>query len=617
MNLPSATGHKPGTFDAQSSTIYLHRRWLILTRILWTLFVVLTLWILFANLPIFFIALHTICRAASCADYQLTPSAVRALQSFGFSLNSYALSFFVLKCLSVLIWFTIASIIVWQKYNDWFALLVALFLIMLGTFDNIEVETTLAGSHFFQWFLTTLLVFLAFVIFFLVFSLFPDGRFLPRWMLWPFISWIIFLIPNAFFPGSPFNIYTWSEALGNIVWFGFLVTLGIAQIYRYRHISDSIQRQQTKWVVFAIAVGVSVLFSLSALAAIFPTLSQPESLFPLAHQIIQTFAGLLIPLSISVAILRYRLWDIDIIINRTLVYGVLTVSTLALYIFVVVGLGSLLQVQGNILLSLLATGLIAIIFQPLRSRLQRSVNRLLYGERDEPYQVISRLGQRMEATLAPDAVLPAIVETVAQALKLPYAAVTLKQDQEFPIVASYGRAVDTSLHVPLLYQAEQVGELLLAPRTRGDSFTPADRRLLNDLARQAGVAAHAVRLNTDLQHSRERLVTTREEERRRLRRDLHDGLGPALASITLKLDAVRNLLTRNPSAADAVLVDLKKQMQTAIADIRRLVYELRPPSLDELGLLSALREQADQYMHDGLHITIDAPEQMRALAHFR
>ena len=290
-------------------------------------------------------------------------------------------------------------------------------------------------------------------------------------------------------------------------------------------------------------------------------------------------------------------------------------------------LGTIFHSNGNLLISLIATGVVAVAFQPLRDLLQRGVNRLLYGQRDEPYRVISRLGQRLEATLAPDAVLSIIVETVAQALKLPYAAIALKQDEEFAIAASYvaktGKAsagdamlprLDNLLHLPLLYQSEQVGELLLAARTRGESFTSADRHLLEDLARQVGVAVHTVRLTADLQLSRERLVNTREEERRRLRRDLHDGLGPALASLTLKLDAARNLLVRDPPAADALLVDLKKQTQGAVADIRRLVYELRPPSLDELGLVSALREQAEQYTDDGLNITIDAPEPLPALA---
>jgi len=171
-----------------------------------------------------------------------------------------------------------------------------------------------------------------------------------------------------------------------------------------------------------------------------------------------------------------------------------------------------------------------------------------------------------------------------------------------------------------VYQNEQIGELLLAHRARGETFSSSDRHLLNDLARQAGVAAHAVQLTSDLQqttvelqHSRTELVTTREEERRRLRRDLHDGLGPALGSLTLQLDTARNLYKSDPDAADELLVDLKAQIQAAITDIRRLVYELRPPTLDELGLVPALREQVTRYRQQGLSITFNAPECMPPL----
>ncbi|HEY6409087.1 MAG TPA: GAF domain-containing sensor histidine kinase, partial [Ktedonobacteraceae bacterium] len=264
----------------------------------------------------------------------------------------------------------------------------------------------------------------------------------------------------------------------------------------------------------------------------------------------------------------------------------------------------------NLFISLLATGLIAVLFQPLRLSLQRAVNRLMFGERDNPYHVISHLGQRLETTLVPEAVLPMIVETVNQALKLPYAAITLKQGDEFPIVASHGEAGEIALSLPLVYQAETIGQLLLAPRTRGEAFTSADRSLLDDLARQAGIAAHAVRLTTELQLARARLVTTREEERRRLRRDLHDGLGPQLAGLTLKLETARNRLAYD-TLADTLLSDLTTRTQAAVTDIRRLVYALRPPALDELGLLPALREQALQYSDqgdNGLHISIDAPD---------
>jgi signal transduction histidine kinase len=165
----------------------------------------------------------------------------------------------------------------------------------------------------------------------------------------------------------------------------------------------------------------------------------------------------------------------------------------------------------------------------------------------------------------------------------------------------------------LSYQGETVGQLILAPRAAGESFSLADRRLLDDLARQAGVAAHAVRLTSDLRRSRERLVSAREEERRRLRRDLHDGLGPQLASVTLKLDAARNLLEHDPAATGTLLADLKTQTQAAIADIRRLVYDLRPPALDDLGLVSALRQQIGQYQYNQLNIKIDAPDNLPPL----
>lgn len=336
-------------------------------------------------------------------------------------------------------------------------------------------------------------------------------------------------------------------------------------------------------------------------SVLFPSVLSPTSLANRILLPLENVVPILIPLSFGFAILRYRLWDIDIIIQRTLLYGMFTVCVVALYMLVVVGLGALLQAQGNLGLSLLAACLIAVLIQPLHTRLQRAVNHRLYGERDEPYKVISRLGQRLEGTLAPEAVLPTIVETVTGALKLPYAAISLKQDGEDVMATSSGQAAEELTRLPLVYQSEHIGDLLLAPRARGETFSSADRALLADLARQAGIAVHAVRLTTDLQrltkelqHSRTQLVTAREEERRRLRRDLHDGLGSVLASLNWRAGALRLLLSRDPLAADALVVEQQTTIQAAIGDIRRLVYDLRPPALDELGLIGAIRERAAQ-----------------------
>jgi signal transduction histidine kinase len=493
----------------------------------------------------------------------------------------------------------------WRKSNDRVILLFSLAFLLIGGIFLPPFPAALYGGIPWFWELPLDILESLAQAAFLVFYLFPDGQFVPRWTRWLALAWIVlsfdqniptFINVGALNPwNSPFSLFLYR--LVETAFFGSFV---FAQLYRYRHVSTPLQRQQTKWVVFAFAIGLvgaSALFlELYALPYSFPALALPSRL---AQLISSTYSwGLLvpIPLCMGIALLRYRLWDIDLIINRTLVYGVLTVSIIALYVLVVVGLGRLLQAQGNFGIALLATGLVAVLFQPVRHRLQRLVNRLMYGDRDEPYRVLARLGQRLEATLAPDAVLPTIVETVAQALKLPYAAISLQQGEEFLTAASYGSARGELVRLPLVYQNEAVGELVLAPRGPSESFTPADRTLLEDLARQAGIAAHAVRLTADLkrltvdlQHSREHLVTAREEERRRLRRDLHDGLGPQLASLTLKLETARNRLTHDP-LAETLLADLAERTQATVADIRRLVYALRPPALDELGLVSALRE---------------------------
>jgi signal transduction histidine kinase len=234
-------------------------------------------------------------------------------------------------------------------------------------------------------------------------------------------------------------------------------------------------------------------------------------------------------------------------------------------------------------------------------------------------------------------VLPTIVQTIKEALKLPYAAIALDIDdrpktiddgaplpsivnRQSSIVAASGSPVENPAILPLTYQGEPVGQLILAPRAGERGFGRTDAQLLDSLARHAGVAVHATRLHTrtlrlaaDLQHARERLVLAREEERRRLRRDLHDGLGPALAGLALKIDATRDEI--QPDAAGAALLhSLKADVQDAIADIRRLVYALRPPALDELGLVAALQIQIAHYQQPGLQISLDAPAELPALS---
>ncbi len=409
------------------------------------------------------------------------------------------------------------------------------------------------------------------------------------------------------------------DLLTTLISLGLLATVIpciVAVVLRFRRARGD-ERQQLKW--FAYGTTLSILMLIAIVILVFSNNGAPDTFFFLAV--------VCIPISAGIAILRYRLYDIDVLINRTLVYGLLTFLVVSIYVLAVGYLGALFRTGSNLLISLIATGLVAVLFQPLRALLQRSVNRLLYGQRDEPHTVITGLSQRLEATLVPDAVLPTIVETVAQALKLPYAAILLQQDDEFTFVASYGNQKGEPLALPLVYQRESIGKLLLAPRSPGEDFTPSDLRLLNELTHQISLAAHAVRLTADLQRSNEhlratraRLVTTREEERRRLRRDLHDGLGPTLAALTLKIGAARKLLSRDPATVETLLLELNGDIETTVGDIRRLVYNLRPPALDDLGLPGAIRERVAHYtiskeadQANALHIEFEATEQLPPL----
>jgi signal transduction histidine kinase len=194
------------------------------------------------------------------------------------------------------------------------------------------------------------------------------------------------------------------------------------------------------------------------------------------------------------------------------------------------------------------------------------------------------------------------VSAVREALRLPYAAIALGDD-EAPVAS--GEPVRATEELPLLHHGAPVGTLVLGVRPGESGFSPADRRLLGDLARQAGVAVSTVRLTADLQRSRERLVTAREEERRRLRRDLHDGLGAQLAGLTVQAGVLRSMIGRDPAAADELAAELRAELRTAIADIRRLVHDLRPPALDELGLAGALQRLAEQIGADGTALRVE------------
>src|SRR5918911_1568876 len=322
--------------------------------------------------------------------------------------------------------------------------------------------------------------------------LFPDGRLPSR--RWRPVAWLsgaaivvasagVALVPEPL-PDlggiqNPSGLYGYPEvayALFNVLLLlpPCILASAASLIVRFRR-SGSEVRQQIKWIAFAASLmGLGLLVEVVCELLVGPSLdfgtsgSQPFWLKLFQDAVRLSQAG--IPVAVGFAVLKHRLYDIDIVINRTLVYGTLTASVVAIYVLVVGYLGALFRTGDNLAISLLATGVVAVLFQPLRDRLQRGVNRLMYGERDDPYAVVSRLGERLEATLAPEDVLSTIVKTVREELKLPYSAIALSRDGTgCEVVATSGEEPPADPLVLLLsYGGEQVGELLLAPRAPGE-----------------------------------------------------------------------------------------------------------------------------------------------------
>jgi signal transduction histidine kinase len=466
--------------------------------------------------------------------------------------------------------------------------------------------------------------------------IFPNGRPLsPRW------RWVVVIdlglvvlasVGLAFLPSSaawtsgpiPFSNPLGQHFVGRFAQPLFLL-LGpaaavlalcglVSTILRYRR-SNQEGRHQLKWFLFAAA-----MMPLSIASGIVtPNTFIPQPLTPVlvAGMLLNDLAIVAGPVAIAIAILKYRLYDIDVVISRTLVYGALAAFITGIYVAIVVGIGSLIGSGGkpNLGLSIIATAVVAVGFQPVRERLQKVANRLVYGKRATPYEVLSEFSGQVAETYSADDVLPRMARVLAEGTGAEVATVWLRSGDQLRPAAAYPHETNgtapvelvgqilpeiaaSDRAVPVRHQGELLGALSVKKR-QAESLTPIEEKLLDDLAHQAGLVLKNVGLTADLQTrleelrlSRQRLVKAQDDERRKLERNLHDGAQQHLVALKVKLGLAEALTAKDPTRAKATIQQLKRDADEALETLRDLARGIYPPLLADKGLQAALESQA-------------------------
>jgi signal transduction histidine kinase len=421
--------------------------------------------------------------------------------------------------------------------------------------------------------------------------------------------------PFAFQPLH--NLLLLPDTLARMGTYALILVAAVAAIRRFRR-STSVERQQLKWLAYAgamIFVGVLVLI----------TSRQRVGQVDTGLDIILVGTLIGIPAAAGIAILRYHLYDIDLVINKTLLFGAMAAFITLVYVAIVVGIGHVVGTGGkpNLGLSILATALVAVAFQPVRERVQRLANRLVYGERASPYEVLSQFSQRVADVYSSEDVLPQMARVLGEGTGASRADIWIRLGDAIAPVASwpigYGLApapvnitgpLPTSVPgigriVPVRDQGELLGALSINKRP-GEALTLVEEKLLADLAAQAGLVLRNVRLTAELQArlteishqavelraSRQRIVAAQDSERRRLERNIHDGAQQNLVALTVKLRLAANLARRDPQRARTSVKALEDETEQALLTLRALAQGIYPPLLREQGLMAAVRAEA-------------------------
>jgi signal transduction histidine kinase len=440
--------------------------------------------------------------------------------------------------------------------------------------------------------------------------LFPDGRLVSRrlrpvaWLAAIGIALLVlgdWLSPIPELPGI-------GAAIGGVALFALLaVTVAVigSLVVRYRR-GGAVERLQLKWfMAAAISLGLTLVVEtiLQAFHVVLPGLDLAFNLIVFG-----------LPASIAIAVLKYRLYEIDLVINRALVYGALAFFIAAVYVAIVVGIGDLIRSRGqfSLALSILATALVALAFQPVRRRIERWANQLVYGTRSTPYEALAEFSNRVASAYPDEEVLSRLARVLVQGTGATVASVWMRRSGDPFAAATWPesepplRPGDADRAVQVRHQGDLLGELVIKKRT-GEPLTLVEDKLLTDLAAQAGQLLRNVRLTAELQArvreveaqavelriSRQRIVAAQDAERRRLERNIHDGAQQHLVALAVKIRLATSMVKRDPARARVSLIELEEQTSEALETLRQLARGLYPPTLREHGLVEALRQHSE------------------------
>ncbi len=480
----------------------------------------------------------------------------------------------------------------------------------------VALNLGLSGAYWLYW-LSQITWFLLFGELLVLLPLFfPDGRLLSRRWLAPIallgITLLVVIVasldPRATDPlPNPLGVKALSGLVGIFnspvftVYFFLLCSVGIVSlIVRYRRGAKQ-ERQQLKWLLAAVVLLLLLVFLQVVVV-------------PLSDAPLLPIGAALLPIAIGIAVLRNRLYDIDLIINKALVYGGLAAVITAAYVLVVVGIGALVGNSRQFLLSIVTTAVIALAFQPLRHRAQGLANRLVYGKRATPYETLSQFSEHLSETFSHEDILDRMSRILAQGTGAERAEVWVRAGPRLLLASSSpplnGSAppelsvtngnlppMERDRVAPVTHQGELLGALAVSMK-RGETLNAVEQKLVTDLAGQAGLVLKNVGLNRellarleDLRASRQRLVSAQDEERRRLERNIHDGAQQHLVALKVKLGVAESLSEPN-SRARPVLAQLKNDADEALVNLRELARGIYPPLLASEGLPAALKSHA-------------------------